>query len=183
MVPPGDRFTTYKVKDLDWYDVESRIKLICNKMLTPIATIANDAKTALETQQGKLEKYSRDTEKLLDATFYRTRKHKNIFYVLQDQVNELKANEIQHEKTVTAQLESFGRSIEDMNFTIGNHQKAVDGFQSQLDMTRGQILKTQESTHKLLTEMQDKLTKSHTDLNRMFKEMVTRQNVVEKSYE
>lgn len=75
---------TYKVKELDWFDVESRIKLICNEMLTPIATIASDAKTTLESQQGRLEKYSRDTEKLLDATFYQRRNKKNIFHELKD---------------------------------------------------------------------------------------------------
>lgn len=84
---------------------------------------------------------------------------------------------------MTAQLESFGRTVDDMNFTIGNHQKAVDGFQEQLDMTRQSIVTTQDSVHKLLAEMQDKLTISHTNLNRMFKEMADRQNKVEKSYD
>lgn len=42
---------------------------------------------------------------------------------------------------------------------------------------------TQDSVHKLLGDMQDKLTVSHTNLNRMFKEMASRQNKVEKSYD
>jgi len=91
---PVDRFVTYKVHALDWYDVESRIKLICNNMLKPVAEVATIAKYELESQQSKLDKYSDDTEKLMDAVFFRSRNKKNIFHILQDQVTELKANEI-----------------------------------------------------------------------------------------
>ena len=81
---PADRFVTYKVHSLDWFDVESRIKLICNDMLKPIAEVSTEAKTGFESQKSKLDKYSRDTEKLMDAVFYSKRKTKNIFSILQD---------------------------------------------------------------------------------------------------
>ena len=35
----------------------------------------------------------------------------------------------------------------------------------------------------MMGDLSDKMTMSHTDLNRMFKEQVTRQNNIEKSYE
>ena len=58
----------------------------------------------------------------MDAIFYRQRKNKNIFHVLTDDLTELKGNMAKHEKQTTAKLESFGRTIEDMGFAIGNHQ-------------------------------------------------------------
>lgn len=41
----SDRYVTYKVHQLDWFDVESRIKLICNEMLKPVADIATHIKS------------------------------------------------------------------------------------------------------------------------------------------
>ena len=41
----SDRYVTYKVHQLDWFDVESRIKLICNEMLKPVADIATNTKS------------------------------------------------------------------------------------------------------------------------------------------
>jgi hypothetical protein len=50
----SSRFTTYKVHQLDWFDVESRIKLICNDMLKPVADIAQTVKTTQERETIKL---------------------------------------------------------------------------------------------------------------------------------
>jgi hypothetical protein len=45
----------------------------------------------------------------MNAVFFKTRKQKNIFNVMNDNILELKANEERHEHTTTAQLEAFNR--------------------------------------------------------------------------
>ena len=40
----------YKVFELDWMDVESRMKLICKEMLEPVSSLAKSAKTGLERE-------------------------------------------------------------------------------------------------------------------------------------
>ena len=110
--------------------------MICNDMIKPVADIATEAKTILEKEQARLENCLQDTNRLNNAVFYKTRRTKNIFHVMHDEITELKANEIQHEKMIGAQIEAFGRSIDDMNLLMGNHTKAVEGFQEQLDSTR-----------------------------------------------
>ena len=47
-VPKEHRFVTYKVKQLDWYEVETRVKQICNGLLKPVAETAGNAKSMLE---------------------------------------------------------------------------------------------------------------------------------------
>lgn len=64
----------------------------------------------------------------MNAVFYKTRKQKNIFNVMNDNITELKAMEVQHEKKTTAQLEAFNRQLEDMGMTISNHTTTVDSF-------------------------------------------------------
>lgn len=64
------RYATYKVHQLDWYDVESRIKQICSSMLKPISVIATESKTGLERETKRLEKCLIDTEKLNNAVFF-----------------------------------------------------------------------------------------------------------------
>ena len=98
----NEKFVTYKVHQLDWFDVESRIKMICNDMLKPIAEIATNAKTILEKEQARLDHCLSDTNKLNNAVFYKVKRNKNIFHVMHDEITELKANEILHEKTITA---------------------------------------------------------------------------------
>ena len=69
-----DRYVTYKVHQLDWFDVESRIKYICNEMIRPVADIATTAKTTAEKDNIRLEQTMIDTEKLNNAVFYKARK-------------------------------------------------------------------------------------------------------------
>ena len=64
------RYATYKVHQLDWYDVESRIKQICSSMVKPISVIATESKTGLERETKRLEKCLIDTEKLNNAVFF-----------------------------------------------------------------------------------------------------------------
>ena len=40
----------YKVFELDWMDVESRMKLICKDMLEPVSSLAKSAKSELERE-------------------------------------------------------------------------------------------------------------------------------------
>ena len=98
-----DKFVTYKVHQLDWFDVESRIKMICNDMMKPIAEIATESKSILEKEQARLDNCLKDTSKLNNAVFYKVKRNKNIFHVMHDEITELKANEIRHEKTISAQ--------------------------------------------------------------------------------
>lgn len=102
---------------------------------------------------------------------------------MNDNITELKAMEVQHEKKTTAQLEAFNRQLEDMGMTISNHTNKVDSFQTQLEKTRESLEQTKVGLEKMMGDLSDKMTMSHTDLNRMFKEQVTRQNNIEKSYE
>ena len=46
----NDRYATYKIHQLDWFDVESRIKMICGDMLRPVAEIASYSKATLEKE-------------------------------------------------------------------------------------------------------------------------------------
>ena len=84
---------------------------------------------------------------------------------------------------IDAQIEAFQRSYEDMNLTMGNHTKAVEGFQDQLDSTRESVVQTKDSLHEMFKEMQSKLTQSHTQLNGMFREQVMRQNKIDTNFE
>lgn len=43
-----------------------------------------------------------DTDKLNNAVFYNKRRNKNIFHVVLDDITELKAKELNFEKTTTA---------------------------------------------------------------------------------
>lgn len=70
--------------------------MICNDMIKPIAEIAYESKTTLEKESSRLEHCLSDTNKLNNAVFYKQRRHKNIFHVVQDEVTELKANQIKH---------------------------------------------------------------------------------------
>ena len=94
------------------------MKIICGEMLMPIAKMAKAAKTGLERETTKLHKCIEDTDKLNNAVFYRARRTKNIFHIMQDEITDIKALEVQHEKTTTAQLEAFGREVEDMKLAI-----------------------------------------------------------------
>ena len=106
---PDKNFTQYKIHQLDWFDVESRIKMICSDMIKPTVKISNENRAILEREQAILAKNVEETDKLTGAVFYRKTKGKNIFHVMQDEITDLKAREKQHEKTVTAQLDSFNR--------------------------------------------------------------------------
>ena len=70
-----------------------------------------------------------------------------------------------------------------MTLTMGNHSKAVEGFQDQLDSTRESVVQTKDSLHEMFKEMQAKLTQSHTTLNGMFREQVMRQNKIDTNFE
>ena len=70
--------------------------MICNDMIKPIAEIAYESRTTLEKESSRLEHCLSDTSKLNNAVFYKQRRHKNIFHVVQDEVTELKANQIKH---------------------------------------------------------------------------------------
>lgn len=87
----NDRFAKYKIHQLDWFDVESRIKMICGDMLRPVAEIASSSKTTLEKECSRIEKCLIDTDKLNNAVFYNKRRTKNIFHVVLDDITELKA--------------------------------------------------------------------------------------------
>ena len=89
-------------------------------MLKPVASMAKNAKIGIEREASKLTKVFEDTEKLNNAVFYRARRNKNIFHVMHDEITEIKALEIQHEKTTTAQLDEFKRQMEYFNYTVGN---------------------------------------------------------------
>lgn len=41
----------YKVHQLDWFDVETRVKHICNAMLKPVAEMALNSKQELQREQ------------------------------------------------------------------------------------------------------------------------------------
>ena len=71
-------------------------------MVKPVSIIASESRATLEKESLRLEKCLSDTEKLNNAVFYNKRKSKNIFHVMLDEITELKAKEIQHEKTTTA---------------------------------------------------------------------------------
>ena len=105
-------------------------------MIKPVSSIASESKTQIEKETKRLEKCLIDTEKLNNAVFYNKRRNKNIFHVMHDEVTELKAKEIQHEKTTDAQIDAFNRQMEDMNLQMSNHTTTVEGFQEQLDQTR-----------------------------------------------
>ena len=47
---------------------------------------------------------------------------------MQDEITELKATEVEHERKTTAQLETFRRQMYDMQMTLAGQQAAVDGF-------------------------------------------------------
>ena len=94
-----------------------------------------------------------EIEKLVNAVFFRNRTHKNIFNVMQDEITELRAQEIQHEKTTTAQLESFNRTIQDMKRKLTSQQKFVDNFQDQLDKTRESTDNVKRGLEDLMKEM------------------------------
>ena len=66
--------------------------MICNDMIKPIAVMATESKTTLEKEQSRLEHCLSDTSKLNNAVFYKQRRHKNIFHIMQDEITELKAN-------------------------------------------------------------------------------------------
>ena len=80
--------------------------------------MAKSAKTGLEREAQKLTKCIEDTDKLNNAVFYRARRNKNIFHVMHDEITEIKALEVQHEKTTSAQLQAFERKIEDLQMAI-----------------------------------------------------------------
>ena len=127
--PPSKVLTQYKIHQLDWFDVESRVKMICSEMLKPTVKISNENRAILEREQAILAKNVEETDKLTGAVFYRKTKGKNIFHVMQDEITNLKASQQAHEKTVTAQISSFERQVEHMSLTIKNHSTLVDGFQ------------------------------------------------------
>ena len=127
--PPSKVLTQYKIHQLDWFDVESRVKMICSEMIKPTVKISNENRAILEREQAILAKNVEETDKLTGAVFYRKTKGKNIFHVMQDEITELKASQQMHEKTVTAQISSFERQVEHMSLTIKNHSTLVDGFQ------------------------------------------------------
>ena len=54
--------------------------------------MASESKTTLEKEQSRLEHCLSDTSKLNNAVFYKQRRHKNIFHIMQDEITELKAN-------------------------------------------------------------------------------------------
>ena len=64
--------------------------------------MAKNAKAGIEREASLIEKVSEETEKLNNAVFYRARRNKNIFHVMHDEITEIKALEIQHEKSTTA---------------------------------------------------------------------------------
>ena len=67
-------------------------------MLRPVSDMAADARTGLAGEVAKVAKCREDCDKLTGAVFYKTRKHKNIFHVMRDEITELKADEVLHEK-------------------------------------------------------------------------------------
>ena len=122
------RFVTYKVHQLDWFDVESRIKLICNEMVKPVAEIAGQTKAHLDREAVTIMNLGRETERLSDAVFYRSRTQKNIFNVMADEVTEIRAMEARHEVETTAKLMAFERQLKDMSLKLGTQQNQVESF-------------------------------------------------------
>ena len=53
-------------------------------MLKPVADIAAAAKSTLDKETIKIANCCSDTDKLMNAVFYKARKTKNIFHVMSD---------------------------------------------------------------------------------------------------
>ena len=87
-------------------------------MVRPIMETTNQSKSDLLLEQEKIQKCRDDCDKLNGAVFYKTRKNKNIFHIMRDEITELKAAEVLHEKQVASQLEKFKWQMEDMNLII-----------------------------------------------------------------
>lgn len=104
--------------------------------MKPIAELATETRVDLKSEQAKLLNNQVETDRLINAVFYRNRSHKNIFTVMLDEITLVKANEKQHVKATTAQLDVFSRQIDDMQRALASQQTTVDSFQTQLEQSR-----------------------------------------------
>lgn len=95
---------------MDWYDVESRIRQICNEIIGPIAEITTESRAELNSEQIKLKNVKLNIEKLNEAIFYKDGE-KNAFTEMIDQITDLKASKIRHEKQTKAAMNAFSRQI------------------------------------------------------------------------
>ena len=50
---------------LDWYDVEARMKRICQTIIKPVADIASTTRSEQKRDQERLENMKLDTDKLV----------------------------------------------------------------------------------------------------------------------
>ena len=155
-----------KVLSLDWIEVESRIKKICNQLLKPINELATESKVELKREQVKLTNVQIDTEKLNNAVFYKNNKSsRNVFNVMTDEIYEMRANQVQHMKKTSATLEIFAQQIRDMQGNVLSYNAKVASWEDQLKMHKSAVEKTRVGIEKLVEEMQANLTQSHTSLN------------------
>ena len=79
---PDSRYTTYKVHQLDWWDVESRIKKICADITYPLSEGLQGFKQRLTKHELAFQMTQEDTSKLNSAVFHKDKTHRNIFHVM-----------------------------------------------------------------------------------------------------
>ena len=63
-----------------------------------MAETAGTCRAEQKKDQARIENMQIDTEKLINAVFYRQSKNKNIFNIMSDDITEMKAQMLQHEK-------------------------------------------------------------------------------------
>ena len=79
---PNDRFVTQKVLQLDWFDVESRMKKIVTDMTNPLSENLQNYKNRLTKQELALQINQEETQKLNSAVFHKNQAHRNIFHIM-----------------------------------------------------------------------------------------------------
>ena len=90
-------------------------------MVEPVSWVANECRVEIKRDHKVLQDCEKETQKLIDAVFYKRNSQKNIFATVRDQVTELQAQKTQHEKHTRAKLELFRNQIEDMKRSISTY--------------------------------------------------------------
>lgn len=80
------------MKDLDWYDVETRIREVCESLLAPVAEVTGQNNVSCHTIDLRLQKMEKETNALNNAVFYDRNKQNNIFYDMKDQITQLRGD-------------------------------------------------------------------------------------------
>ena len=180
---PTNRFTTYKIHQLDWYDVESRIKKICSEMTYDLSENVLDLGKRQTKSELSLAVNQEDTSKLNAAVFHKDKTHRNIFHIMQDTVTKVRSEQKKHIEEVGNQLKLFGLQVNEMKFAVENETARVDNFESYLDRNKALIEQVKDQLEENMTDLSDKIKTVHGDLTKMIQDIGTRQNKIDGTFE